>query len=218
MFFDHSSTRRTTAGGVLTDSSKADGAMNLALTDSLDENRLLMRVRQGDRAALTHTYEQYFPLIYRFVRLRVQDQPTAEDIASEVFVKLIRTAGKPNGPQQSLKGWLFKVARNEIYRHAGSGQVVSGESLDERIPDGSGDREDLEAELVRTADVARTQSALRMLAPDQQEVLILRFSEGFSLQEVADLVGKSIGAVKSLQFRAVDTLRRILAGETANHV
>jgi RNA polymerase sigma factor (sigma-70 family) len=81
-------------------------------------------------------------------------------------------------------------------------------TLDEWLPAVSDS--DLELDFIRSTNAQRARQALEMIGPDQQEVLILRFGEGLNLQETADIMGKSTAAVKSLQFRAVNALRRIL--------
>ena len=82
-------------------------------------------------------------------------------------------------------------------------------TLDDWIPYNNGDT-DPEAQALQALDLAKARQALHMLKQEQQEVLILRFGQRLSLQETADIMGKTVGAIKSLQFRAVDTLRQIL--------
>jgi RNA polymerase sigma-70 factor (ECF subfamily) len=83
-------------------------------------------------------------------------------------------------------------------------------TLDDWIPEPTDN--DPEVQFMRSVDIERARQAIRMLAADQQEVLILRFGQMLSLQETADVMGKSTSAIKSLQFRAVNTLRSILDG------
>jgi RNA polymerase sigma-70 factor (ECF subfamily) len=103
---------------------------------------------------------------------------------------------------------LFRVARNLINDHYGRSRKLTEEALEEWLP--SPDDPDPEVQFFRALDVERVRRALRMLADDQQEVLLLRFSQMLSLQETADIMGRKVGAIKSLQFRAVNTLRQIL--------
>jgi RNA polymerase sigma-70 factor, ECF subfamily len=180
----------------------------IVLPDIPSEDRLLEKARQGNREALMQIYESYFPPIYNFIRLRVDDLNQAEDMASEVFVKLVEAMRGRNAPHHSLRGWLFRVARNQISDYYGRNRQLTSEALDEWVPAPTED--DPEAQFMRSTDLARTRRALRMLAPDQQEVLLLRFNQGLNLQETADVMGRNISAIKSLQFRAIDTLRKIL--------
>jgi RNA polymerase sigma-70 factor, ECF subfamily len=183
--------------------------MGFALPDIPTEDMLLSRASRGEQAAVTQIYELYFPSIYRFVRLQVGDLTVAEDIASEVFIKFMDTVGGRTGPRHSLRGWLFQVARNEINQHYGKVRQFPTETLDEWIPSASD--HDPEIQFMQSIDRERAQQALRTLVPEQQEVLLLRFVESLSLQETADVMNKSASAIKSLQFRAIESLRRILS-------
>lgn len=184
--------------------------MAFVLPDLDTEDRLLKLARQGNQAAIAEIYEKYFPSIYLFVRLHVDEIQAAEDIAGEVFFTLVDTVGGNNGPRQSLRGWLFQVARNEIYKQYGKNRKMPMTTLEEWIATA----EDVEIDFIRSVEGERVRQVLRMLVAEQQEVLILRFSEGLSLEETADVMGKSVSAIKSLQFRATETLRRILANST----
>lgn len=184
----------------------------LILPDITEEGLLLARALEGDQQAIMTIYETYFPPIYQFVRLRTADVFIAEDLASDVFVKLVDALRGPSAPRQSLRGWLFRVARSEISDHYGRTRRMPVQTLEEWIP---AEGEALEPNLLRRMDIDRVRKILRMLAPEQQEVVVLRFGQALSLQETADVMGKSVSAVKSLQFRALDTLRKIMEDEAA---
>ncbi len=180
----------------------------LVLPDITEEDHLLARARGGDQAATMEIYERYFQPIYQFIRLRTNDAAAAEDIAANVFLKLVTALRGRNAPTHSLRGWLFQVARSELYQQFGKERRYPTTTLDEWIP-ATSDHEP-EIEFMRRLNVQRARQALRMLTPEQQEVLILRFGQALSLEETADVMGKGVGAVKSLQSRAVNTLRGIL--------
>lgn len=187
----------------------------LALPDLPDEDRLLVRARRGDRRAIGEIYERYFDAIYQFIRWRVDDPAVAEDLTSEVFIKLLSALQSSAAPADSLRGWLFRVARNSMYDHYQ--RPVPTTSLDEALPLAAD--ADTEAQFIRATEVERVQHALRTLAVDQQEVLILRFGQMLNLEATADSMGKSVSAIKSLQFRAINSLRRALhiaEGEAAH--
>ncbi len=181
----------------------------LILPDIPTEDRLLAQARQGDQDAVMQIYEQYFPPIYQYIRLRTDDPQAAEDIASDVFLTLVRELRGRNAPRHSLRGWLFRVARSELSRHYGKRQRMPTTTLEDWLP-AADDLGDPEAQLMQTLDLQRARRALRMLSPDQQEVLVLRFGQMLNLEQTADVMGKSVSAIKSLQFRAVNTLRQIL--------
>lgn len=188
----------------------------IVLPDIPAEDRLLAQARQGHQDAIMQIYESYFPPIFQFIHLRVGERTLAEDLASEVFVKFVDALRGRNAPRHSLRGWLFRVARNEIHDHFGKTRQLPTTTLDEWLPDSNDN--DPEIQFIRSMNADRARHAIRMLAADQQEVLILRFGQMLSLKETADILGKSTSAVKSLQFRAINTLRSILEGMRTERV
>lgn len=182
--------------------------LNLVLPDPGDDDQLLNAARSGSPAALTEIYDAYFQPIYGFMRLRVDDPALAEDLASDVFVKLVEAMRHRAGPRTHLRGWLFGVARNLVNDHYRGQKRWSEQALHEGLPGFGGD---LEAHAIHAASAGQVRAALSQLTPDHQEVLILRFAQSLSLQETADIMGKQSNAIKQLQFRAIQALRRALA-------
>jgi RNA polymerase sigma-70 factor (ECF subfamily) len=161
-----------------------------------------------DRARLAAVYDEHHPAIYRYVYRQVGDVETARDLAAEVFHRLLRAARGDAGPDRHLKAWLYRTAHNIVvdhYRRQGHRRHLP---LDEGLID-AGDDPASSAE--RRLSAARVRDALSRLTPDQQQVIVLKFLEGLSNQEVADVLGKPVGAVKSLQHRALAALGRELA-------
>ncbi len=184
----------------------------IILPDLTTEDRLLTRARAGDQLAVMQIYDAYFSPIYQYIRLRVGDAMTAEDLAADVFVRLITALRSAAAPRSSLRGWLFRVARGLIADHFGHAAKLPQTTLEDWVS-APGD-EQPEVLFLQQVDAQRAQRVVRMLPADQQEVLVLRFGQQLSLQETADIMGKTVSAVKSLQWRAVETLRRILLGES----
>lgn len=180
----------------------------IVLPDSPTENTLLFRLRSGDEQAVMAVYEEYFTPLFHYVRLKTGDATLAEDIVSEVFVKLIRSLGTKSAPHSHLRGWLFRVARNEIATHYQKVDKVNIIHLEEWMPAPTDTNP--ETHIGDLMEIHRMRHAIRMLNDEQQEVLILRFGQRLTLKETADIMDKSVSAIKSLQFRAVDTLRGIL--------
>lgn len=180
----------------------------IVLPEPSIEDSLLFRLGRGDKDAVIAVYEQFFAPLYHYVRLKTGDATAAEDLVSEVFVKLIRSLGTGSAPRSHLRGWLFRVARNEIAGHYGKLEHMNIVNLEEWMPAPAESNPDVQ--IGDLMDLQRMRHAMRMLNAEQQEVLILRFGQRLSLKETADIMDKSISAIKSLQFRAVDTLRQIL--------
>ncbi len=187
--------------------------IGMLLPDIAGEEQLLARARRGHADALRQIYEAYFPAVYQFIRLRVADRATAEDIAGNVFVKLVRACKAGNVPHTSLRGWLFRVARSELHDHYGAQTRLRQTTLEEWLP--APNDQEPEAVFLRSLSLEQARWALRQLSDEQQEVLVLRFGQLLSLQETADIMGKKPNAIKALQFRAVNALRRLI-GEKAN--
>ncbi len=178
----------------------------LMLPDLPLEDDLLERARLGDQSAITEIYEAFFDPLYQFIRWRVNDPGAAEDLTSEVFIKLLAALRSRHAPSHSLRGWLFRVARNVLHDHYK--QTVTMDELDEELPAPDAH---FENQIMRAMEAEQVRHAVRVLPPDQQEVLILRFAQMLNLQDTAEAMGRSLNAIKSLQFRAITTLRQVLS-------
>lgn len=181
----------------------------IVLPDVAADDNLLSRARNKDRDAQRAIYERYFPPVFQFIRLRIDNREQAQDIAADVFLDFFEALGGSKPPSSHLRGWLFRVARNKIVDHYGREKRMNITELGDWIP-GAVDSNP-EQVAFQTLQGEQVKRALNMLVDEQQEVLILRFIQGLSIQETADLMDRSVSAIKSLQFRAVDTLRRVLS-------
>lgn len=186
----------------------------IVLPDVVTEDTLLLRLQRGEETAVIETYERYFAPLCQYARLKLNDRTLAQDIVSDVFVKLIESLGRPSAPQTNLRSWLFSVTRNQISRIYGEPRQLPFDDLEEWMPAPDSNPE---LHLNDSIPLERVRHALRMLAADHQEVLILRFGQRLSMKETADIMGKSVSAIKSLQFRALDTMRLILLEPEVNH-
>ncbi|MFZ5909736.1 MAG: RNA polymerase sigma factor [Chloroflexota bacterium] len=171
----------------------------------LDGLRLL------DPQVIGAVYDRYFPDIYRFVFYRLNSEEVAEDIASDVFVRLLEAVKKKRGPQTNLKGWLLSTASNAVADHLRRAYRRPMEALSDAMPDLA---TSLTEEIDRRQQTESVRQAYAQLTREQQDVLALRFGDGYSLEETADAMRKNINAVKALQFRALAALQRYI-GEGA---
>lgn len=175
-----------------------------------EQEQSLTRPAGIDREGLAAIYEEYYQPIYCYVYRQVSDVETARDLSAEVFHRLLRTAQKGNGPDRHAKAWLYRTAHNLVVDHYRRQQHRQHLPLDEQLVSGSDDPADA-AE--RRGSAAQVRAALQELTPDQQQVIVLKFLEGMSNQEVADVLDKTVGSVKSLQHRALAALQRQLSPE-----
>ena len=181
------------------------------MTVPSDERELVRRAQQRDRGAFAEIYERYHSTIYTHIYYRVGDPSTAEDLTSEVFVRVVGSIDGFVYRDRPLLTWLYTIARNLIIDHRRRAGRATMLPLDERLENGS---EDVERAAELALSRRRLAVALDELTDDQRHVIILRFIEGRSLEEVAEIVGKSVGAVKALQHRALDSLRRVLSPQS----
>jgi RNA polymerase sigma-70 factor (ECF subfamily) len=170
---------------------------------------IIARAQRLEPSALAEIHDQYYPQVYRYVRYRLDDEHVCVDITAEVFLRLLDALHGKRGPTHYLRGWLFGTASNMVNDHLRTRYARKIESIDEenfeRAAEGHlGDSYDEEWMQQQVAN------ALRELTPEQQHVLALRFSDERSLDETANILGKSVTAVKALQFRAIASLRRLV--------
>jgi RNA polymerase sigma-70 factor, ECF subfamily len=172
---------------------------------NFDEERALDGLRKLDTQSIGAIYDKYFPEIYRYVRYRINDDATAEDIASDVFVRLLDAAQKKQGPQTHLRGWLIATASNTVNdhhrRHYRRPVEALSDSMADRAPS-------IHSEIDAREQNRLVQGAITQLTDEQQHVLALRFGQGYSIEETAAFMKKNINAVKALQFRALASLQR----------
>lgn len=172
-----------------------------------DETRLVNGLQKLDSQAIGAIYDRHFPEVYRYVRYRVNDETVAEDVASDVFVRLLEAAQNGQGPQSNLKGWLIATASNAVNDHLRRKYRRPVEALSETMPD---EDVSLPAEVDLREQTRAVQTAYAQLTAEQQHVLALRFGLGLSLEETAQHLQKNANAIKALQFRALAALQRVM--------
>ena len=177
-----------------------------------EDAALAQRARDGDPQAFAALYDQYFELVYRYVYYRVRQIEEAEDVTSEVFFRALRAMPRYE-PRQPFLAWLYRIARNAVIDRARAARPrVSFEDALAH-PDAGDHVIDPDARILATDRRARLKTALGTLTAEQQEVVILRFVEGLSAEEVGKIMGKRAGTVRGLQFRALQALKKNITAE-----
>ena len=174
-----------------------------------DESQLIQRAQQGDLTALSELYNLHVDRIYQYVRYRTGDDQTAEDITAEVFLRAIESLDRYSDQGSPFIAWLYRIASARVIDYWRSSKRQQTAPLDDPL---------LQDDLVDTDDAIdidflqhqSLQTALQQLTDDQQNVIILKFLQGLSNAEIAQVVGKTEGAVKALQRRALEALARLL--------
>lgn len=170
-----------------------------------NEQSALEGLRNLDSQAIGAVYDRYFPEVYRYVRYRLGDDTLAEDIASDIFVRLMEASQKKQGPQTNLRAWLIATASNAVNDQFRRRYRRPVEALSETMPDGG---PSVHSEVDAREKQRLVQTAMTHLTSEQQHVLALRFGQGYSIEETAVFLDKNVNAVKALQFRALASLQR----------
>jgi RNA polymerase sigma-70 factor (ECF subfamily) len=176
----------------------------------LELPRVIAQAQTGDPGAFGDLYAKYAGLILRYLYVRVRDQEGAQDLTQEVFVRVIKgIGGFEYRGEKSFLGWLYTIANNVLIGQARRKRAVST-PLDESIEiiDPRG-----QEEVLSIYDRVALQQAMSQLTADQQQVLTLKFFADMTNNEIATLIGRSEGAVKALQHRALQSLQQIIARE-----
>lgn len=177
------------------------------------EASLLARALALDPVALATIHDQYYEPVFRYVRFRIPDQEAAEDVTAEAFARLLAALQSDKPPRTTLRGWLYGVASNLVADHHRRRHRHPEVGFDEAMPSRD---DDPAASAERVARWGRIEAALGDLTADQQEVIALRFGYGSPIKEVARAMGKTEGAVKQLQARAVARLAQMVSPAAAD--
>jgi RNA polymerase sigma-70 factor (ECF subfamily) len=184
------------------------GQVSLRRAHVLEKVRPVDKDRPLDKDRLAAVYDEYYQPLYRYIYRQVGDVETTRDLTAEVFHRLLRAVQRGTSPDQHLAAWLYRTAHNIVVDHYRRQEHRQHLSLDEALINAD---DDPVGTAERRISAAQVRAALQHLTPDQRQVIVLKFLEGLSNQEVAAVLEKPVGAVKSLQHRALAALQRQLA-------
>lgn len=176
-----------------------------------NEFDLVRKAQRGDADAFSAIFDQQYTPVYRYCFYRLGDVKLAQDLTSEVFVRMVEKLDTYEPSGRPLLAWLYTIARNLVaddYRRNGK---VTHLPLDEALTSGMHANPVQQTEQSLLADCLRL--VIEKLTEDQQQVILLKYVENQSNAQVARILGKTRGAVKSLQHRALASLRRALEEE-----
>jgi RNA polymerase sigma-70 factor (ECF subfamily) len=173
----------------------------------IPEQELLTKAGQFDTCALTEIYDLYSPRLYRYAMRLLGDDCAAEDCVSETFSRFLKALQAGKGPRDYLQAYLFRTAHNLVVDH------YRRQPLTEELTDDLQNVEDTENAAEHNLSQNRVRAALHNLTEDQQQVVSLKFLEGWEYDEIACALHKPVGAVKSLQHRALAQLQKFLLDE-----
>jgi RNA polymerase sigma-70 factor, ECF subfamily len=181
--------------------------------ESLRMLALVRLAQEGDGEAFGQLYDAYSDTVYRYIYYRVSNKQLAEDLSSETFLRALRRISTFTWQGRDFGAWLVTIARNLVADHFKSSryrlEVPTGEMLDSDQTESS--PEDSVLAYLSNKELL---DAVCQLNSQQQECVTLRFLHGLSVAETAKIMGKNDGAIKTLQYRAIRTLARLLPAST----
>jgi len=176
-----------------------------------DERKFILKSQAGEAEAFGALYDHYITRIYRFILIRVRQREEAEDLSHRVFLQAWQNIKNYNERGFPFSSWLYRIARNAIvdyYRRVKPFVSLEDSAVPEII-----EKADYGEKIDSSLRLEKAIEAIRELKPVEQEVIILRFVEDFSIAETASAVKKSQGAVKLIQHRALNRLKNLINNE-----
>ncbi|HEV7241409.1 MAG TPA: RNA polymerase sigma factor [Thermoanaerobaculia bacterium] len=178
----------------------------------LSDQDLMRIVQAGDYSPASEIYDRYSGRIYNFAFRFLKNAEAAEDATQEVFVKMLRHANQFHGDAK-LSTWLFSITANWCRDYLRKADNKSKESDDVLVTLPASSEHSPDRTLERRENEQRVRRALATLTAEQREAILLSRYQGLSYAEIAQIAGCSEGAVKTRVFRAMETLKKTLAGE-----
>lgn len=174
--------------------------------------RLVALAQSGDGEAFGQLYDRYVDAVFRFIYFRVNDRALAEDFTSETFLRALRRITTISYQGRDIGAWFITIARNIVFDHMKSArhrlEITTADTLE-----GGPAAASPESAVIDALTTDRLMSAVRQLGEEQRECVMLRFIQGYSVSETAEVMGKNDGAIKALQHRAVRKLAELVGAE-----
>ncbi|RMF49948.1 MAG: sigma-70 family RNA polymerase sigma factor [Chloroflexota bacterium] len=175
------------------------------------EQALIKAAQRGDQNAFAALYRAYVDKIYRYILLRVESAQTAEDLTAEVFLRMLESLPKYEDRSTPLLVWLYRIAHARVIdhyrRYRRTAEQAALDSVEIRTD------LDLDSGLVSQYRADQLRAALSQLTDSQRQVIILRFVEGYNLEATAQVMNKTVDAIKALQYRALQALAAALRAQ-----
>jgi len=186
--------------------------LEVAVAEEIPETpALIARAIEGDRQAFAALYREYLPTVYKFLYYRMgNNKAVAEDMTAEVFLRALRRIDKFSWTGADFGSWLLRIARNLVLDNAKSSRAKLEVLNDEMPEDAGGEDKATEMAVLENLDNSQVYSAIKQLSPDQRDVITMRFIQGMDVSAVAEAMGKKEGTVRTLQFRGLKALKKLL--------
>jgi RNA polymerase sigma-70 factor (ECF subfamily) len=187
----------------------SEGALDSA---ERQEREIVQRAQRLDQRALAWLYECYYPRVYSYILLQLGDAQQAEDIASETMLKMLEALPRYKFRGVPFSAWVFRIARNCLIDH----RRRRGRRVEVRldtVAEAQAQDPSPAARAEMSESYEKLRRALAQLTDEQRQVVILKFVQGLDNRTIAKVLGRREGAIKSLQYRALQALKRILQQE-----
>lgn len=176
--------------------------------DNPIDRDLMERLQSGEKEVVDKVHEAHYPWLMNYIFRKVGNE-NADDICQDVWLALLKVVGTSSAPNQTLRGWLVRVANSQIERYYRKNPKITRLEEEWMITSMDPENDPIQIEHLRKA-------IMISLSKDQREVILWRFFQSFNIAETAEAMGITEGAVKSLQFRAIKKLKDILEKENEN--
>ena len=176
------------------------------------EKEILKKIKNGDNEAFGELYDFYAPRVYRFVRLKVDSQETAQDVTSEAFLKIWQHLQEQKKIRERFQALLYKIARNlviDFYRSKSIQEILIEDNLEEFSE--AEDEETSDKLVIRQEEMVEVKKALIQVHPNYQDVIVWYYLDELTIPEIAEILEKNEGTVRVLIHRAVRSLRKVMA-------
>ena len=180
-----------------------------------EDAALARRAGSGEAEAFGVLYDRYVDAVYRYVFYRVRNEAEAEDVTSDVFMRALRAIPKYE-PRQAFLAWLYRIARNAVIDRSRRKAARQQVSFEDALAHPNADQVvNPDARLLAGSDASVVRVAMQQLTPLQQEILVLRYVEGYDTKTISKLVGKRDGTIRGIEFRALSALRALIPSREA---
>jgi RNA polymerase sigma-70 factor (ECF subfamily) len=180
-----------------------------------NDEQLLAQAKQLDPAALRALHQRFYEPVVRYIQFKVGNPQTVEDLSGEVFVRVLEGLKLGRGWRESPQGWILGIARNVVVDYYRRRERVTEVALNEQIT--AAENSDPTRQALLSERQSQLVAAIQQLTDEQRDVILMRFMEGIDLKGVAAATNKTVGAIKGLQYRALQTLAEIMGDVSAEN-
>jgi len=178
-----------------------------------DENTFLDSDGSLDKEALGGVFDDYAPILYKYLLRLGQGPQEADQAVGDVFARLLEKISEGKGPRTNLRAYLFQIAYHLVVDRSRDGKRAAPLDVAESV---EGETKSVQAQSEENMLLETLSVAMEQLSDEQRNVIVLRFQEEFSLKETAEIIGKNVNAVKALQNRGVNKLREAMSYENGD--